>query len=374
MKNFFHLLSASLLLTSCGMEDPSLPYREQTVPSKEEVAGILARLPLSSAHLREVYDAVSSSSGNGYDEEYMMSDLFTCPGSGVGDIHSESKASAYESPLRDLFSDYLRSIQGNTKSSTGDVQAYIDALCSSDLQIYWPFSEDWDGVSCPVITFDPGYNASSNYGYILDFRQGTAMVVDSLLVTEEVARNRPVWVINSNDDCEFSPFEPYTKAAASSKNGKMLIVESFVMHRNYDSWFAGASEFWIKCGAVNGFKASSEADLKLYSPSVTDMMIVVKRKDLGKEVPFDSILLSDLTSQMEKLAFMIVEDDGGTTTSWKCSATVKYNSKSYGFELDIPYKNQDDLVWRGQLPGSFFLGEDRVTGRFGDVSVTFRTE
>ena len=50
---------------------------------------------------------------------------------------------------------------------------------------------------------------------------------------------------------------------------------------------------------------------------------------------------------------------------------VKYNSKSYGFEINIPYKDRDDIVWRGQLSSSFFEGKDEVSGRFGDVVVTF---
>lgn len=111
--------------------------------------------------------------------------------------------------------------------------------------------------------------------------------------------------------------------------------------------------------------------MRNYSPNVTDFVIVVKRKDVGTVVSFDALLLTDFTSQIEKLAFMIVEDDGGTTTSWKCSATVKYQSKTYGFDLDIPYKDKDDIVWRGQLDASFFDKAGEITDRFGDVAVTF---
>ena len=70
---------------------------------------------------------------------------------------------------------------------------------------------------------------------------------------------------------------------------------------------------------------------------------------------------------------MITEDDGGTVTSWKCAATVKYNSKSFGFDVEIPYRDKDDIVWRGQLSTNFFKGNNVVTGRFGDVRITFET-
>ena len=146
------------------------------------------------------------------------------------------------------------------------------------------------------------------------------------------------------------------------------------MARHFDSWFAGASEFFVRCGAVDGFKAKTDDELKQYSPSVTDFMIVVKRKFVKCKVPFNAILLTDFTDQIEQLAFMIIEDDGGTTTSWKCNAMVKYNSKSYGFEVELPYRDKDDIVWRGYLDRSFFTDSSLIKGRFGDVTVTFELQ
>lgn len=113
------------------------------------------------------------------------------------------------------------------------------------MQIYWPYSEDWDGSQPPVITFDPGYGAESNYGYVIGKGPDEMSVVDSLVVTEEVAMSRPVWVINSNDDSAFTPFDLYsrtsTKAEKDSK--RTLVIKDFKALRNYDSWFGGASEF-----------------------------------------------------------------------------------------------------------------------------------
>ena len=256
------------------------------------------------------------------------------------------------------------------------------------MQIYWPYSEEWNGQDFPIVTFDPGYGAEANYGYEVRIDSHGAHVVDSVIVTEQVARERPVWVINRNDDAGFTPFELFEESAptkATKDKGKgdeneyILSIRDFKMLRNYDSWFGGASEFFIKTGAVDGFKASKDDDLKNYSPSLTDLMVVIKRSQLNRKVPFNALLLTNFTEQMEKIAFMVIEDDGGTTTSWKCSAVVKYNSKAYGFELDIPYKDKDDIVWRGQLTRNYFdevfaRGGGTLTGRFGDVEITFALE
>ena len=380
-------LVLALALSACDTQKNRLDLPDPGgLFSPSDVARILSDLPLESGHLAEVYDAVSASAGNGYDEEYLLSDLFTAPGAGVGDASGATRAAGYKTPLRDLFADYFARNYA-TKAGAADVEHYINALIESDMQIYWPFSEDWDGESAPVITYDPGFGAESNFGYEIRIDADGAHVVDSLLVTETLAKRRPVWVINRNDDAAFTPLEffsndeaPSTKAGkAKEENEYILSIKDFTMLRNYDSWFSGASEFFVKIGAVDGFKASKEEDLRNYSPSVTDFMIVLRRRQLNKKVPFKAILLTNFTDQMEKVAFLISEDDGGTTTSWKSSAMVKYNSKSYGFEVEIPYKDKDDIVWRGQLTRNFFQelfdqGGGTLTGRFGDVEITFALE
>ncbi|MBO6045256.1 MAG: hypothetical protein J6P69_05340, partial [Bacteroidales bacterium] len=99
--------------------------------------------------------------------------------------------------------------------------------------------------------------------------------------------------------------------------------------------------------------------------------VVVKRSQIGQRIPFDAILVSDWTEQLTSLAFMITEDDGGTMTSWKCNAKVMIKSKSYGFDIEIPFNSRDDIVWRGQLSRSYFEKNNNVEGHFGDVYLTF---
>lgn len=372
-------LVAALSACTSSISIPESPSPAGVDISLESVARMISELPIGEEQLREVYDAARSSAGNGYDEEYMIRDIFEAPGCGVGsDLKSRAEAGkSYSRPLRDLITGYLQSRYG-TKSGTADVSAYVKALTESGFQLYIPYSDNWDGRTFPIITFDPGYGAESNYGYEISLTEDGLHVVDSVYVDEKVAESRPVWVVNNNDDSAFTPLELYLKSkgtvSASNGKGRMLYLKSFRMLRNYDSWFGGASEFWVKCGAVNGFSASTEAELKLYSPTVTDFMIVIKRKDKGCLIPLNAIMMTDFTSQMDKMAFLVTEDDGGTTTSWKCSATVKVESKSYGFDLDIPYHDKDDIVWRGSLSAEFFQREDEVTGRFGDVEIGFALE
>lgn len=350
--------------------------------TRREVARMLSSLPLGTEQLREVYDAVCSSSDNGYDEEYMMADLLTAPGAGVGTKHAGSVKASYSVPIRSLIEDYLAArVPSGTKAGAADVQRYLDGLKESNYQIYWPYSEDWDGETMPLITFDPENGSETNYAYVVSCEYGRYEVTDSVLVDEKVATERPVWVINRNNDSNCVPLESYygTKSWWDDEEEDdvkryNLYIRDFTMLRQYDPWFAGGSEFHVWCGGVNGFYASTEEQLKNYTPSITDFVVVVKRSEMGTKKRFNAILVTDFSDQLDKLAFLISEDDGGTRTNWKCSASVKIKSKTYGFDIDIPIHSSDDIVWRGQLGATYFTKGKSIEGRFGDVKITFALE
>lgn len=388
MKGFRYYLTIPLsaILFSCSVNpgpEPELD-RPQALSGTdpESVARIMAMLPLEQENLREVYDAVSSSSESGFDEEYLLSDLFMNPGSGVGGATRTS--GTYSLPIRELF---LRYLEENVPTRAGDCvvmspEEYVAELMESGLQLYFPYHDEVDGGTLPVITFDPGFEAETNYGYEMRIAPDGTRSVEKVVVDEVMARERPVWVVNTNDDSSLTPFElflekTHTPAKASVKPSaakRKLVLKTFRMIRNYDSWFAGASEFKLQIGSVDGFKATTDAELALYRPAVTDLVIVVKRKFVDKDIALDGLLMTDFTSQQDKIAFLLTEDDGGTNTSWKCSASVKYQSKSYGFDIDLPYRDKDDIVWRGQLSADFFREEDVVSARFGDTRLSFALE
>ena len=398
-----------LLLLSCNRIPEPVEDRDNAALPLDQVAQMLSELPMEPVHFKEVHRAVSSSSGNGYDEEYMMIDLFASPGRGVGEEDSGKSGNSVEEhskslsdilPLRDLIIQYAEN-RAATKASGFDPGLWLESLSSSDIQIYWPYSEDWDGETQPVFTYDPGDGSQVGVGWKVYTDERGVRTVRKIEVDEKYAAAYPVWVVNRNSDSGYTSLdvmrrehpewdngggaliiggpvssrspgvplpEEETKAASSVKT---LILKDFTMRRHYDTWLAGGSEFFIKAGSVNDFVASTEAELQLYVPAVTDFMVVVKRKQLGQALPFNTVLVSDWTSQLTQVAFMIVEDDGGSLTQWKCSAVVKVASKSYGFDISLPFNTRDDIVWRGQLSRRYIEATDKIAGHFGDVDITF---
>lgn len=251
---------------------------------------LLSELPVGREQLREVHDAVSASSSNGYDEEYMMRDLFDFPGAGVGDdrlpadvLRSRRKmmksgAGSYGRPLKDMIRTYLQS--SATKSSGENIlngmtaEAYMESLRQSDIQIYWPNSQDWDGTSLPVITFDPADDSEVNVGYGMELSPEGDVVIVDIEVSEATAAERPVWVVNRNDDSRYTSLEllrmldpewgtgggdivvsGQVKSKVVGAGSQSLVLKDFTMFNHYDNWFSGAFGVFREnrfCGEFHG--------------------------------------------------------------------------------------------------------------------------
>ena len=371
------LLTVVLLsFQACDKTDTSI-LTDQEPPVTQEltprsVARMLSEIPLSIAQVREVWDGVNASSANGYDEEYTFREMFSSPGSGVGDERLGTRSvQEYSEPLREMVSRHLGESVA-TRSS-----GLIGELSASDLQIYWPYSEDWDGTTMPVITFCPEMNLESNVGFMRETLPGGQTIIKEITVDEPYAMTHPVWVVGWNEDAGAMTPEMAAKlraepiATRATSDFKTLRLKEFKVHRQYDSWLAGGSEFFIKLGSLKAFTADIVSDLSKYTPEVTDLMIKVKRGQIGSVLRYNTVIVSEWSEQLTECAFLINEDDGGKVTSWKSSGKVTIKTKTYGFDVEIPYRRNDDIVWRGKLSASYLEKNSNIPNRFGDVSVTF---
>ena len=372
-KNFTSvmLLSAAILLMSVSCEKETAGVWPDGRPSYDD--------GIDSEVLDEVHSAVTESYECGYDEEYLFSNVVNCPGRGTGFRSVKAEGGYGEGAL---FRSLVSTLDGRTGfpgvhvKSAGTGKAFLDSLASSDIQIYWPYSENWDGASLPVVTFDHGLDKDWNYGFILRKDASGEKVVSRVLVDEAYAKEHPVWVVNLNKDRSYVPLKPSRYVPKDdggnlqTKTGETiysLMLRSFTALKNYDCWLAGASEYFIKVGAVENFTASTEAEMELFSPTITDFYIVVRRGEVGEPKEVNTIMVSDWTLQMSSIAFMIIEDDGGKQTSWDTEIIVKVNSKSYGITMSIPLNTKDDIVWRGSLSSRYLFATDASHSKFNDV-------
>ena len=371
------LLSAAILsFQAC--EETSQPLISQEVPSVESeitpasVAKALSGIPFTLDQVREVWDGVNASCANGYDEEYTFADMFSSPGQGVGDKALGTRSmTEYPEPFRDLISAHFSGYPA-TRSS-----GFSDDLFSSGLQIYWPYSEDWDKISMPVITFCPEIALESNVAYQREELPGGQWIVKEIVVDEAYAREHPVWVIGWNEDAlAMTPqmldrLHPESIGTRAATDFKTLKLKEFKAHIQYDPWYSGGAEFFVKCGSLKAFTAMVASDLTKYTPEITDLMIKVKRKQVGTSLRYNTVLVPEWSNQLSECVFLIHEDDGGKSTTWKANGEVKIKSKAYGFSVELPYHRNDDIVWRGKLSSSYFEKNNGIANRYGDVTITF---
>ena len=399
-----------LMASSCVKENPYVDEPEEPqLVSVSDVAKLLTVCTPGLDHMAEVHDAVQASVDNGYDSEYTMANIFNAPGAGVGReyLNESTKASSplkqYSKPLRELFREYYGSLSkasaniGAGEQGNISAEAYLDYLENSAYQIYWPNHELWDGKSLPVITFDPMNGAEENIGWAIN-EDGS---ITTMAVDEKLSLERPVWVISNNNDATGITLDVLQKNDPSwggsgeitvlpsarrkdsfnfddeppgKESGRSLIMTSLTLRQNFDSWFQGANEVWVKLGRVEAFKnfeGDKDANVMYYNTAITDFMLVVRQNEINIPRKLNVLLMADWTEEIQNSVFMLLEDDGGTVTSWNCSAVVKYNSRSYGFDINIPYRSRDDVIWRGQLGRRYIEATEGIESSFGEADISF---
>ena len=150
------------------------------------IASILSHISINNDICKEVHEAVSSATDNGLDESYYFQEILK---EGNNKIATRS---GNPSSLGTLIKNYF----ANPITRSADADAInLDLLAKSDIQIYWPYSEDWDGKTLPAITYAPeDEDQEWNYAY-----KKNGDKIDTIIVNEEYMEKNPVWIINKSD-------------------------------------------------------------------------------------------------------------------------------------------------------------------------------
>ena len=129
-----------------------------------------------------------------------------------------------------------------------------------------------DSASLAMKSSDPENGSEMNIAFERFLQPDGAWAVREISVDESYARKHPVWVINRNDDAGFVTPQMAEKLGMLARPSvstrsygafKTLVLKEFKAHRNYDGWFSGGSEFFVKCGAIESFKARTDEEMGL---------------------------------------------------------------------------------------------------------------
>lgn len=199
MKNTFLFALSLLILMACTQEEPIPVQQEESTKSiykspriwGDETLGIdtaafkaiaqkliMSNMPISVCE--DVHQIIQNSMEAGLGEACYLQEV----------ISDSIKMWIPESTqTKSFFNNLLKfSFTGQTTDSI-----YITPEILDKVQIYWPYSENWDGVTMPLITwYGERVNSTTNYAYIYTNGQRRRIRVDN-----DYAKQHPVWVINS---------------------------------------------------------------------------------------------------------------------------------------------------------------------------------
>ncbi len=389
MRKFFSICSVLLvcsivLFTACDNDFVSeMPKPEKTDQLNSQsakmqiTAKIMAEISNNQTAIKEVKEGVERNLYYGLDEEFRFVEILQ---------PQENKLtlrSANQSTIRGLLQEKINQEDNlslrSSNGESGDIETF---LIGSDIQVYWPYSENWDGEEVPVVAFDPGVeNVDKITAYRSTLMEDGSYKIDSLIVDESYAMKHPVWVINQSD----IPYEElpdfaqgeYIKdgvlfsgglsqknidkttdlvlRSATTSDIPVFQIGTLRVTKQHDDWFNGGSEF--------EFRNSQPLAPNYTSTGLTVIRKCISRKDIGRKKTFYLNEPLNTHWRVEQLhnALKVIETDGGGSRKWETNLSVKVIGKDlFALKAVIPYGSNDDHIYQKVLDRDYILSSGNL--------------
>lgn len=369
-------------LVACSNQDE--PLAPETLPvslnlkvsnDTKNIAQLMTSIPLTEEIVSEVFFATQNGLENGIEESYYFADVLSATSAKSANKVSVRKNSP-------TLGQEIRLALSKTRTTN---QVDTDLLQFGNYQIYWPYSENWDGKTLPVITFVPeNENQSWNYGY-----KQTENGVETVVVDEEYMESNPVWIINkadfsyedlpnfnNNEHVKNGVYYCPRKVIAPPNTHKQgpakvegipvytVYLGKLMSSKQYDSIWAGGSEFAIQMGAIEKVQITSKEQLYSTSPEITYFKVTRSRKDIRKKrwAELGVILSSDWYPNENNAGFCIYEEDQGETETFDMSLSVNINGKDESFTIKMPFGSGDDMIYKTVYSKNFIFSTNNMNG------------
>ena len=319
-------------------------------------------------------------------------------------IHDEAEAS-YEVGLEE--SVYFGEILADTPASkTGSNRALLKEFLLNNktlmgtkanslfenIELYWPYHDDWDGVSRPVVVFnrnDESQYIDGDKTVAYRFVSGEIESVETLIVDEEYAMHNPVWVINESHfsledilhqkegnvaESKIVPrVLPETKASGTSV--ARLMMNTIQSTQQHDSWLAGGSEYMIFWFFPSVFDKTGTVESNRYGE------IVFTRKEIKKATTrVVSLIGNDNWLREQKYnKLKVIECDPGKNIKFEVNLKGSYEGFSGEIKSSFDMSNEDDHIMEivinrdAMLSNDYYVNDKTYTRFFTGSGVTIKT-
>lgn len=400
MKNFRSIILAMLCIAFASCEkqqDNVLDNKIQTekTSTEYEYSKVIRKMNLTPDMCKEIHNYVNQSIAFGLDEEVRFIEVLN--------TNETSKVLTRTNDEPSSFSESFMLATAKTRSNANS-ENFID-LENSEVQIYWPYSEYWDGVTPPTITYAPeDINQDWNYGYITRTNEDGSTYEEQVIVNDAYALENPVWIINSNEtpynelpcftngensknSIMFANGNPQENTEESKENTSFVSVtphlpyptncvysvylESLSCTKQYDNIFRGGPEFIIQLGQSDDY-VIDEHNLTSLNMAVSLVRVNLTRSEVNVGAPkyVYAIINSDWLPEENDAAFMIHEKDPyGKQTNWVASLSITWEGKVYGASVSIPYGTKDTMIYKNRYTRDFIFSTNNINKTHGSGDV-----
>lgn len=255
-----------------------------------------------------------------------------------------------------------------------------DVFKIDDVEIYWPYSEDWDGISQPVIVLNNSdgtqyIEEDKTYAYKFT-KDGGHYVIDTLIVDENYAENNPVWVVNKNHvslqdiinlksgnfaSTKYIPRQETNTLTRSAEPGSYvstLMIKSIQSTQQHDDWLNGGSEYIIYWG----FPANEIFKLGEHHTGQIHFSRKEIKKRTTKTINFTGNYDWDKTQTHNKIK--VIEFDPGKNVKFTFSLKGKYKAVEGEFKTEITLNNNDDFIMEYLVPRKAYMKKENQVSTY----------
>lgn len=214
MKHFYlfvmTIAAMAILGISCSdIQDETKKQQNEAIGAADFLDAFTS-IQIDATLAAEVLGMVNHSIEKGLDENLYLRELWLSEPQVK--VSSANGAPLLKSKLEQYFSKLIA-----TKSN--DI---IDFVKKSNCVIYWPYSENWDGKTLPVITSAPKDEKQEwNYGYRITYNAQGDRHFEQVIVDDDFAYANPVWIIK--DGFDYNDLPNFNKGE-TTKNGLTFVT------------------------------------------------------------------------------------------------------------------------------------------------------
>lgn len=349
---FTNLAAAMLAMSACSKEE-TVTIEPRTIDNEKELTYLMLEASVNPDIVSAMNSEARASLEVGLEESVYFDEI-------LSDESLQTKAFVGEG--RDLLRSYLLEKSIARKSSSDET------FNLGNVEIYWPYCDDWDGVSQPVVVFNHNdefqyIEDDKTYAYRLSEDGGS---VERIIVDEAYAMENPVWVINQSDvtldDIVNLKNGNYDKTNIVPRNNaetkavyrdSPLIVNSICSTKQHDDWANGGSEYIILW-----FYPNETLD---HIRENRSWQIQISRKEIKEGKTMDVNLAGNLDWAPMQFCnkLHVMEFDPGKDSEPTVTLDVMVGMSTYTLRSTYKSnKSNDNVMTHEILRGSYLSGEN----------------